>query len=289
MGVMISREGATGTGIGLRTPHVGEIVGARPSLPWLEVHAENYMTGGRAMATLEKIRQEYPVSLHGVGLSLGTAGRLDARHLDRFRTLVEQIEPCLVSEHLAWSSVDGTYLNHLHPLPYTEETLRVFADHVLEVQEALGRRLLIENPSGYLRFRHSSIPEAEFIAEIVRRTGCGLLCDVNNIFVTAENLGLDPVGYLDTLPRDAVAEIHLAGHSRNDVAGHTILIDDHGSRVVEDVWRLYAHALRRFGPVPTLVEWDTDVPSLSVLLDEARRADDVREAVSREEACASPR
>jgi uncharacterized protein (UPF0276 family) len=286
---MISCEGASGTGIGLRAPHVGEIVAARPSLPWLEVHAENYMAGGQALATLEKIRHDYPVSLHGVGLSLGTAGRLDSRHLGRLRTLAEQIEPCLVSEHLSWSIVDGTYLNHLLPLPYTGETLRVFADHVLHVQEALGRQLLIENPSGYLRFRHSSIPEAEFIAEIVRLTGCGLLCDVNNIFVTAENLGLDPVGYIDALPRDAVREIHLAGHSRNDVDGHTILIDDHGSPVAEDVWRLYAHALRRFGLVPTVIEWDTDLPSLSVLLDEARRANDVRESVSREVACASPR
>src|SRR5215468_5622488 len=286
---MISRAGVLGTGIGLRAPHVEEIVATRPSLPWLEVHAENYMTGGRAMATLEKIRRDLPVSLHGVGLSLGSAGRLDARHLDRLRTLVDQVEPCFVSEHLAWSAIDGTYLNHLLPLPYTDETLHVFAEHVREVQEVLGRRLLIENPSGYLRFRHSSIPEAEFIAEILQRTGCGLLCDVNNVFVTATNLGLDPVGYLDTLPRDAVGEIHLAGHSKNDVDGHTILIDDHGSRVVPDVWRLYAHALRRFGPIPTLIEWDTDVPSLSVLLDEAHRADDVREAVIREEACASPR
>jgi len=286
---MISRQSVSGAGIGLRTPHVGQIVAGRPSLPWLEVHAENYMTSGRAMATLQTIRKDYPVSLHGVGLSLGTAGRLDARHLDRFRTLVEQIEPRFVSEHLAWSTVGDTYLNHLLPLPYTEETLSIFAEHVLEAQEALGCTLLIENPSGYLRFRHSSIPEAEFIAEIVRRTGCGLLCDVNNVFVTAENLGLDPIGYLDTLPCDAVGEIHLAGHSRNDVDGHTVLIDDHGSRVVPDVWRLYAHAVRRFGPVPTVIEWDTDLPSLSVLLDEARRADAVRDAVSREEACASPR
>src|SRR5262249_58591222 len=169
-------------GIGLRTPHVGEMVGARPSLPWLEVHAENYMTP-RATATLEKIRQDYPVSLHGVGLSLGTATRLDARHLDRFRRLVEQVEPCFVSEHLAWSTVDGAYLNHLLPLPYTEETLGIFADHVLEAQETLGRRLLIENPSGYLRFRHSPIPEAGVITETVRPTACGPLGDGNCVFV----------------------------------------------------------------------------------------------------------
>ena len=276
---MISGGDVAGTGIGLRSPHVREIMAARPSIPWLEVHAENYMTSGPALATLKEIRRDYPISLHGVGLSLGTAGRLDGRHLARLRALVEQIEPCLVSEHLSWSIADGIYLNHLLPLPYTEESLGLFADHVHEAQEALGRQLLIENPSSYLRFRHSSIPEAEFIAELVRQTGCGLLCDVNNIFVTAGNLGLDPVGYIDALPGSAVREIHLAGHSRNEVDGHTILIDDHGSQVADGVWQLYAHALRRLGPRPTLIEWDTDLPSLSVLLEEARTANRVRETV----------
>ncbi len=279
-------EGVAGTGIGLRAPHIQEILDSRPSLPWLEVHAENYMADGPGLAALERIRRDYPISLHGVGLSLGTAGVLDGRHLARLRALVERIEPCLVSEHLSWSIAGATYLNHLLPVPYTDESLAVFADHIREAQDELGRQLLIENPSSYLRFHHSSIPEAEFIAELARRTGCGLLCDVNNIFVTASNLDLDPINYIDQLPRDAVREIHLAGHSRNEVDGHTILIDDHGSRVSEAVWRLYAHALHRIGPQPTLIEWDTSLPLLSVLLEEARTASRMGEADFRNEAYA---
>jgi uncharacterized protein (UPF0276 family) len=260
-------------GIGLRAPHVDEIMATRPALPWLEVHPENYMGGGPQLALLERVRHEYPISLHGVGLSLGTAGDLDRRHLARLRDLVERIEPCLVSEHLSWSIAGGAYLNHLLPLPYTGETLGLFADHVEEAQDALGRQILVENPSGYMRFHDSPIPEPEFLAELARRTGCGLLCDVNNIFVTACNLGLDAVGYLDALPAAAVGEIHLAGHTRNDADGLSILIDDHGSPVADPVWDLYAHALGRLGPVPTLIEWDTDLPELFVLIDEARKAD----------------
>jgi uncharacterized protein (UPF0276 family) len=246
---------------------------SRSAVPWLEVHPENYVTGGPALSALERIRREYPIALHGVGLSLGTAGDLDRRHVSRVRELVARIQPCLVSEHLSWSVVEGAYLNHLLPLPYTEETLSLFASHVDEAQEALGRQLLIENPSSYLRFRHSSIPEAEFLAEVVRMTGCGLLCDVNNIFVTARNLGLDGLAYIDTLPAEAVREIHVAGHSVNEADGHTILIDDHGSPVAGPVWDLYEYTLRRLGPVPTLIEWDTDLPELDVLLGEARTAD----------------
>jgi len=272
-----SDEGAApepaGTGIGLRTPHVAEIMASRPALPWLEVHSENYLGGGPQLGRLERLRREYPVSLHGVGLSLGTDGNLDGRHLARLRALVGRIEPCLVSEHLSWSIVDGAYLNHLLPLPYTEDTLEIVTRHVACAQEALGHRILIENPSGYLRFRHSTIPESEFIAELARRTGCGLLCDVNNIYVTASNLGLDAAAYIDALPPEAVAEIHLAGHSRNDADGHAILIDDHGSVVADPVWTLYARAIHRFGAVPTLIEWDTDLPELAVLLAEARKAD----------------
>jgi len=267
------------TGIGLRSPHVAEILASRPPLPWLEVHAENYMGGGAHIAALERIRRDYPISVHGVGLSLGTADELDRRHLARLQAVVERIDPCLVSEHLSWSISKGVYLNHLLPLPYTEESLAVFARHVEAAQEALGRQLLIENPSGYLRFRHSTLSEVDFIAELVRRTGCGLLCDVNNVFVTASNLGLDAAAYLEALPADAVKEIHLAGHSENDVEGRTILIDDHGSPVADSVWSLYAHARRRFGPVPSLVEWDTDVPALDVLVQEARRADRLAETI----------
>jgi uncharacterized protein (UPF0276 family) len=281
---MVSRgpgggRGPRGTGIGLRAPHVAEILASRPPLPWLEVHPENYLGGGPAVGLLEQIRRDYRVSLHAVGLSLGTAGDLDGRHLARLRELVSRVEPCLVSEHLSWSGIDGMYLNHLLPLPYTEETLRLFSAHVERVQETLGRQILIENPSSYLGFHHSSIPEPEFLAELVRVAGCGLLCDVNNIFVTASNLGLDPFEYLGTLPAAAVREIHLAGHSRNEADGHTILIDDHGSPVADPVWDLYARALRRFGPVPTLIEWDTDLPPLAALLQEAGRADGIMSAV----------
>ena len=279
----------SGAGIGLRAPHVGELLATRPAVPWLEVHPENYMSGGPALVLLEAVRREYPVSLHGVGLSLGTAGDLDARHLSRLRSLVDRLEPCLVSEHLSWSTAGGAYLNHLLPLPYTDETLRVVADHIDEVQNALGRRILIENPSSYLRFRHSSMAEPHFLAELARRTGCGLLCDVNNIYVSAWNVGLDAGSYLDALPVPAIGEIHLAGHAANDADGRTILIDDHGSPVTAPVWKLYQRALERFGSVPTLIEWDTDIPELSVLLGEASVADRLLEAFTSEDdhACAA--
>jgi uncharacterized protein (UPF0276 family) len=236
------------------------------------------MMGGAALASLETARRDYPVSFHGVGLSLGSAGDIDRRHLERLKTLVDRIEPCLVSEHLSWSTSGGAYLNHLLPLPYTDETLAVVASHIHEVQETLGQSILIENPSSYLRFRHSTIPEPEFLAELARRTDCRLLCDVNNIYVTAWNLGLDAIAYLDALPGGSVGEIHLAGHARNDADGQTILIDDHGSRVAPPVWTLYREALQRFGPVPTLIEWDMDIPELPVLLAEARTADGLLEA-----------
>jgi hypothetical protein len=239
------------------------------------------MGGGGALPSLESVRREYPISLHGVGLSLGTAGEIDQRHVARLKGLIDRIEPCLVSEHLSWSTTNGAYLNHLLPLPYTEESLSVVAGHVHEVQDALGRRILVENPSSYLRFRHSTIQEPEFLAELARRTGCGLLCDVNNIYVTAWNLGLDAVAYLDALPADAVGEIHLAGHAENDADGRPILIDDHGSPVAAPVWTLYERALERIGPVPTLIEWDTDIPELAVLLAEARRANGLLEAAAR--------
>ena len=260
-------------GIGLRSPHIAEVLAARPALPWLEVHPENYLGGGPAVRALHAVRREYPLSFHAVGLSTGSADGVDRRHLGRIKSLVDRFEPALVSEHLAWSQAGGAYLNHLLPLPYTEESLAAVCRNVDEVQTTLGRRILVENPSGYLRFAASTIPEAEFLAELSGRTGCGLLCDVNNIHVTARNLGLDPIAYLAALPRGAVEEIHLAGHSVNDADGQTLLIDDHGSPVGPAVWALYEHALRRFGSLPTLVEWDTDIPALEVLVAEARRAD----------------
>jgi len=265
-------EAPAGSGIGLRSPHVVEVLATRPAVAWLEVHAENYMSGGPAIRALEAIRRDYPVAIHGVGLSLGSADGLAAGHLERLATLVDRIEPALVSEHLSWSTTGGTYLNHLLPLPYTEEALDVVCAHAGRVQDRLGRRLLVENPSSYLRFEHSPIGEPEFLNELARRTGCRLLCDVNNVYVSGRNLGDDPAAYLDRLEPAAVEEIHLAGHAVNDADGRPIFIDDHGSRVAAEVWRLYAHALARFGPVPTLVEWDTDLPPLMVLLEEAATA-----------------
>ena len=260
-------------GVGLRLPHMAEIAATRPQIGFLEVHAENYMAETLALDRLLELRRDYPVSLHGVALSLGSAEALDRDHLARLKALIEQVEPVLVSEHLAWSAIGGVYLNDLLPLAYTEASLELFCRHVEEAQEGLGRRLLIENPSSYLRYRLSQIPEAEFMTEIARRTGCGILCDVNNIYVSAFNFGFDPIAYLQALPVEAIGEIHLAGHHAAE--GVDILIDDHGSRVAEPVWQLYAAALRRFGPVLTLIEWDTNLPAFGVLLEEARRAEEV--------------
>src|SRR5271155_2292852 len=271
------RPNASGrVGIGLRLPHVSEIAASRPRLGFLEVHAENYMAETPALDRLLELRCDYPLSLHGVALSLGSAEELDSGHLRRFKALIDRVEPMLVSEHLAWSAIGGAYLNDLLPLPYTEESLDLFCRHVDEAQEALGRRLLIENPSPYLRFRHSTIPEAEFLTEPARRAGCGIVCDVNNIYVSARNFGFNPIDYLDALPVGVIGEIHLAGHhAAEDV---NILIDDHGSRVAPPVWGLYAQALRRFGAVPTLIEWDTKLPALEILLDEARHAQELANA-----------
>jgi uncharacterized protein (UPF0276 family) len=257
-------------GIGLRFRHHREVLARRPRVSWLEVHSENYMSGGTAFACLDALRDDYPISLHGVGLSLGSVDALDRAHLARVCDLVARIDPGLVSEHLSWSTVESTYLADLLPLPLTEEALGVVCRHVDEVQTALGRRILVENPSTYLRFAHSTIPEWEFIAAVAARTGCGILCDVNNIYVSACNHGFDPECYFAALPAEAIGEIHLAGHATRELAGgRTLKIDDHGSRVCGAVWSLYARALERFGSRPTLIEWDTDVPPLDVLLDEA--------------------
>jgi uncharacterized protein len=259
-------------GIGLREPHAEEIMATRPGVFCLEVHAENYMNRGPAARRLELLRRDYPLSLHGVALSLASAEPLDLAHLGKLKALVECFEPMLVSEHLAWSALGGVYFNDLLPLPYTEESLDLMVRRVIEVQEVLGRTILIENPSSYLRFGHSTIPEAEFLAELARRSFCRLLCDINNIFVTCENFGQDPHAYLAALPSAAIGEIHLAGHHRMEIDGVTLLIDDHGSAVSDAVWDLYAEACRKLGPVPTVIEWDSRLPELPVLLGEARRA-----------------
>ncbi|WP_454743619.1 MNIO family bufferin maturase [Cupriavidus necator] len=263
-------------GIGLRFRHHQVVVEARPAVAWFEVHTENYMGGGSAPGYLDAIRRDYPISLHGVGLSLGSAEGLDSAHLARVHEMVERVEPGLVSEHLSWSITDGKYLADLLPLPMTEEALVIVCGHVDHVQSVLRRRILVENPSTYLRFCHSTIPEWEFLAEVARRTGCGILCDVNNIYVSACNHGWDARAYLGALSPAAIGEIHLAGHSvRQLEQGRVLRIDDHGSRVAPKVWALYEDALQRFGPVPTLIEWDTAVPALDVLLEEAAVAEAV--------------
>jgi uncharacterized protein len=260
-------------GIGLRFPHHEHVTGTRPAIPWFEVHAENYFGGGTVRRILETVRRDYPISLHGVGLSLGSAEGLDSTHLARLAGLVRAIEPGLVSEHLSWSIVGGDYLADLLPLPLTEEALEVVCRHVEQTQQALGRTILIENPSSYLQLAHATIPEWEFLAEVVARTGCGLLCDVNNIVVSAANQGWDALTYLAALPVHAVGEIHLAGHAlRHLPNGRSLRIDDHGSRVPAEVWVLYEQALQRFGARPTLIEWDTDIPAFDVLREEAAQA-----------------
>jgi uncharacterized protein len=260
-------------GIGLRFRHHQEVIDRKPPVAWFEVHTENYMGGGVSVRYLLDIRRDYPIALHGVGLSLGSAEDLDLHHLARIRHLIERIEPALVSEHLSWSISGGVYLADLLPLPLTEESLAIFCRHVDQTQDYLRRRILVENPSSYLRFRHSTIPECEFLADVAARTGCGILCDVNNIYVSAANHGWNASAYLAALPGAAIGEIHLAGHSIREVAGgRTLRIDDHGSRVRPEVWELYQQALSRFGQIPTLIEWDTDVPPLENLLLEAAQA-----------------
>ena len=268
-------------GIGLRFQHHQAALDTRANVAWMEVHTENYMGGGSPIRYLEAIRRDIPISLHGVGLSLGSAEGLDQAHLDRIWQVAERIEPDLMSEHISWSVSGATYLADLLPLPMTEEALAVVCRHVDQVQSTLGRRILVENPSTYMQFRHSTIPEWEFMAAVAARTACGILCDVNNIYVSAKNHGWDPSAYLAALPSDAIGEIHLAGHSARQLADDgTLRIDDHGSCVIGEVWSLYETALRRFGPVPTLIEWDQNVPPLEVLIEEARHADTLIDAVS---------
>ena len=260
-------------GFGLRTPHRASVLASRPSVGFLEVHAENYLGGGDAIVALEALRCDFPISIHAVGLSLGSAEGVDRRHLERIAQLVERIEPALVSEHLAWSMNEGRYLNDLLPLPYTEEALDIVAGNIDRLQERLRRRVLIENPSTYLRFKHSTIDEAEFLATLARRTGCRLLVDVNNLHVNAANHGLDARAWLARVPVTAVGEIHLAGHAVNQVGNRAIVIDDHGSAVTEPVWQIYEAAMRRFPRAPALIEWDSNIPPLEILLAEAIEAD----------------
>jgi uncharacterized protein (UPF0276 family) len=261
-------------GVGYKAQHFTDIMTDPAPVGWLEIHAENYMgDGGRPLAQLRVLSERFPMSVHGVGLSIGGEGRLDPDHLARLKLLCDWLNPASFSEHLAWSTHDSHFLNDLLPLPYTGATLTRVADHIDEVQSLLGRRMLLENPSSYLAFAESTYSETDFLAEIVRRTGCGLLLDVNNVFVSATNLDYSPQGYIDAYPLDAVGEIHLGGHDEDeDDFGAPLLIDSHGREVVDPVWALLDYALAKSGPKPVLVEWDTDVPDWPVLADEARRA-----------------
>ncbi len=259
-------------GIGLRFQHHAAFLDTRPEVAWVEVHTENYLSGP-ALAVLERVRRDYPVSLHGVGLSLGGAEGLDEAHLDRVAGLAARIGPGLVSEHLAWMAVDHAFLSDLLPLPLTEESLAVVCRNVARVQDRLARPILVENPSTYLQFKHSTIPEWEFLAELAARTGCGLICDVNNIAVSTANHGWDPLAYLRKLPPAAIGEFHLAGHSSREITpGHVLRLDTHDRPVDAAVWTLFEAALGAIGRRPTLIEWDADVPPLDTLLDEAARA-----------------
>jgi uncharacterized protein (UPF0276 family) len=264
-------------GLGLKSQHYAQIIAEKPDFGFFEVHAENYMgDGGPPHRYLSAICEHYPLSLHGVGLSIGGEGPLDRAHLDRLRVLVDRYAPASFSEHLAWSSHDEGYLNDLLPVPYTPRTLDRVVAHVEEVQQALGRRMLLENPSTYVLFSESTIDEVDFLDAIATRTGCGLLLDVNNVMVSAVNHRLDPLLYIDRFPIHHVGEIHLAGYDETtDDAGERLLIDAHGSRVRPDVFELYRHTIARTGPLPTLIEWDNDVPTFDVLMDEVRLVDEV--------------
>lgn len=261
-------------GIGLRAPHYCEVLEKLPKLGWVEVHNENFFGGGASLHTLLKVRNHYPVSLHGVGMGLASTAPLDQAHLSALYRLCDVVQPAAVSEHLCWNSVPNmaingsTAINDLLPFPYTQEALFHVARRVDQVQEKLGRRLLVENLSSYLSFTHSEMSEGEFLSELSQRTGCAILFDVNNLYVNARNLGVDAKAFIQTLPAKAVAEYHLAGHSIRDGC----LVDTHSTQVCAEVWKLYDFALQHIGPRPTLIEWDSDIPVLAVLKGEVEKA-----------------
>ncbi|HSC29487.1 MAG TPA: DUF692 domain-containing protein [Vicinamibacterales bacterium] len=265
-------------GVGLRLPHLTEVATSAPPAAWFEVHPENFLANPHAMELLHAIAGRYAISVHTVGVSIGSAGGIDRVHLARLRQFVLDLDPILVSGHLAWSTHEDAYLNDLLPLPYDDETLRLVATQLHLVQDAIGRPYLVENPSSYVGVGTSTMTEVEFLAELARRTDCLLLCDVSNVFLSGHNMGYDPYRYIDRFPAAAVGELHLGGFVREadeGAPGDEILIDSHSTVIAEPVWQLYAHAVRRFGPAPTLIEWDNDIPPLSTLLAEATRADTV--------------
>jgi len=265
-------------GMGLRGAHYQVFLQTQPAVGWVEVHAENFFGGGRTPAYLEKVRTNYSVSLHGVALSLGSPGGLDEAHLRKLKQLHDRVEPFLVSEHLAWSRHGEAYLNDLLPLPYTQEALAVVCENIHRLQEVLGRQVLIENPSLYMDIPEHEMEEGVFLAELVKHTGCGLLLDVNNFYVSCQNLGKDLLRELSNTPLHKVQEIHVAGHSLQEVEGEAVRIDDHGSAVSEAVWHMLEEVVGRIGPRPTLVEWDRELPEMEMLLGEVSKAEAILQA-----------
>lgn len=263
------------TGVGYKPQHYQDIIDNPAPVEWLEIHAENYMgQGGRPLAQLKFLAQRFPISVHGVGLSIGGEGPLDQDHLNRLKHLVSWLNPASFSEHLAWSTHDSHFLNDLLPLPYTEATLARVAAHIDQVQNSLGCKMLLENPSTYLAFAENEMSETDFLREIVARTDCGLLLDVNNVFVSATNQKTDALSYINEFPLEHVGEIHLGGHDEDeDDHGAPLLIDSHGREVVDPVWSLFEYTMERAGPKPVLIEWDNDVPDWPILAEEAKRAD----------------
>jgi uncharacterized protein (UPF0276 family) len=256
-------------GIGLRAPHYREILDTLPSLGWVEVHSENFFGGGAPLHTLRKVREHYPVSLHGIGMGLASTTPLDAGHLSALRRLCDDVQPAVVSEHLCWNASGGMVVNDLLPFPYTRKALTHVVSRIEQVQEKLGRQLLVENLSSYISFPHSDMTEGEFIAELTQRTGCGILFDIENLYVNMRNLGINAEAFIKSIPAKAVKEYHLAGYSVHDGC----LVDTHNCAIYPEVWDLYAYVLQHIGPRPTLIEWDADIPALQVLMDEAAKAD----------------
>lgn len=279
-------------GIGLRLAHLAEMAATRPPAGWLEVHPENFLANPHAAELLVELSAQYRISVHTVGISVGSAGGIDRLHVQRIRELVDQITPVFVSGHLAWSTYGAEYLNDLLPLPYNEETLQIVSVHIDEVQNTLGLPYLIENPASYLGFDSSTLKETEFLRKLVQQTGCQLLLDVSNVVVSAHNMGFDAHQYIDDFPADAIVEMHLGGFTpEGDEAtpGAEVWIDTHAAAIAERSWDLYAYTLRRWGAKPTLIEWDNELPSLATLLDEAACAGRIAAAIAREVAHAKAR
>ena len=268
-----------GAGVGLRLQHLAGVLADRPAAAWFEIHPENYLANPHAAEMLAEIARHYPISVHSVGVSVGSAGGVDRSHLARVKALIDSIDPIMVSGHLAWSTHEGDYLNDLLPLPYHAESLAIIADHINAVQDALGRPYHLENPSNYLGFTDSTMTETAFLHEVVRRTGCRLLCDISNVHVSAHNLGYDARRYIDEYPGDAIGEMHLGGFEiEAEDSGTSVIIDTHSQPIDGHAWDLYAYAVAKFGRRPTLIEWDNAIPSIATLLDEAAKADAVAAA-----------